>query len=470
MQNPHFTMAVNERRFARLVRQIKEPYFIICGFGDTGSLLARGLNDHAFNAVVLDRDPERIKALALRDYKVNMPGLCGDPSVPRSLIDAGVRLANCKAVVALTNNEKTNRKIAVVAKLLNPSIQVICRSTSERHAEHLRSLKDVVVINPFAIFAELLSIAILAPRLHNLNSWFVKADNVRLGEPLTVPSGIWIICGYGRMGQWLQRQMCQHGIETVVIDPDVAESDANGRIITGYADYKTLEKAGIRKAAGIVAGTDSDSDNLSILMCSQQLNPKIFTIVRQNRHVNQLAFDAAQANLILQSSLTTARRILKTLISPLIQELIENLARQESKTIEVVRRLQSAVGDQEPHLWRIEICREASLAALEHLEAGGRLRLGDLTSNPNDPDRSLACVPLALQRGGQCYILPTDAEPLRQGDGLLFCGTIWSETRQRAMLNNPYTVEYVVTGVDPPRGYFFEWLAKRISRGQSLPS
>jgi hypothetical protein len=36
------------------------------------------------------------------------------------------------------------------------------------------------------------------------------------------------------------------------------------------------------------------------------------------------------------------------------------------------------------------------------------------------------------------------------------------------MLNNPYTLEYVVTGIDPPRGYFFEWLAKRTSRGQSL--
>ena len=82
VQNPHFTQAVNEYRFARIVRQIKDPFLIICGFGDTGSLLARGLSEHAFNAVVLDHDPERIKALALRDYRVKMPGLCADPSDP----------------------------------------------------------------------------------------------------------------------------------------------------------------------------------------------------------------------------------------------------------------------------------------------------------------------------------------------------------------------------------------------------
>ncbi len=41
VQNPHFTHALNEHRFARVVNQIKDPYFIICGFGDTGSLHAR---------------------------------------------------------------------------------------------------------------------------------------------------------------------------------------------------------------------------------------------------------------------------------------------------------------------------------------------------------------------------------------------------------------------------------------------
>ncbi len=125
LQNPHFIQAVNERTFARTVRRISEPFVIICGFGDTGSLLARGLSDHKFGAVVIDADPERIKALALRDYTVRMPGLCADASVPKHLVDAGVKNPLCNAVIVLNNDEDINLKIAVMAKYLNPDIQVV---------------------------------------------------------------------------------------------------------------------------------------------------------------------------------------------------------------------------------------------------------------------------------------------------------------------------------------------------------
>ncbi len=42
LQNPHFRQAVDERRFVKQVARIREPFVIICGFGNTGSLLTRG--------------------------------------------------------------------------------------------------------------------------------------------------------------------------------------------------------------------------------------------------------------------------------------------------------------------------------------------------------------------------------------------------------------------------------------------
>ena len=82
VQNPHFTLAVAQARFARSVSRIREPFFIICGFGDTGSLLAR-VSDRRMSAVIIDADIERIKALDLRDYSVPMPGLEGGPACRR---------------------------------------------------------------------------------------------------------------------------------------------------------------------------------------------------------------------------------------------------------------------------------------------------------------------------------------------------------------------------------------------------
>jgi len=466
-QNPNFLMALNEHQFAKSVKRIKQPFFIICGFGDTGSLLARGLSDHWLGAVVLDTDPERIKALALRDYRLMMPALCADPGVPKHLVDAGVCQSNCKAIVVLTNDEEVNLRISIMARFLNSDLPVLCRSTSERHSQHLETLGGVTVINPFEIFAQLLSMAITAPRLHNLNSSLVQTKNICLGEPLDVPTGDWILCGYGRMGKWLHQYFERHGIHPVIIDPDVEEVPGASRVIKGHADHGILEQAGIQQAAGIVAGTDSDHDNLSILMCVRSLRPNAFTIVRQNSHDNQLAFDAARADLILQSSLTTARRILKHLISPQIQLLIDYLGDQGEKTTrELVDRLNRAIGQQRPHLWRVNLCDEEAIATVAHLNKGGKLRLGELLRDPYNLKGSIACIPLAIERGEKKIMLPVDNEYILECDEILLCGTEHSETMLAATMNNAYTLHYLITGIDAPRGYLFRWLARKKAMGE----
>jgi len=462
VQNPHFLLALNEHQFANSVKRIRLPFFIICGFGDTGSLLARGLSDHWLGAVVLDTDPERIKALALRDYRLMMPALCADPGVPKHLVDAGVCLPNCKAVVVLTNNEEINLRISIMARFLNPDLPILCRSTSERHSQHLETLGKVTVINPFEIFAQLLSMAITAPRLHNLNSCLVRTSNICLGEPLNVPTGEWILCGYGRMGKWLHKYFERHGIHPVIIDPDVEEIPGPSRIIKGHADHQTLEQAGIQQVAGIVAGTDSDHDNLSILMSVRSLRPNAFTIVRQNSHDNQVAFNAARADLILQSSLTTARRILKHLISPQIQILIDYLGEQgETITQQVVDRLNMAIGEKQPHLWRVNLCDDEAIATIEYLKKGGQLRLGELLRDPYNLEGKLSCIPLAIERGDKRIMLPADNEPILECDEILLCGTENSETMLAATLNNVYTLDYLITGIDAPRGYLFRWLTRK---------
>jgi len=262
-QNPHFLMALSEHRFARSVRRIQQPFFIVCGFGDTGSLLARGLSDHWLRGVIIDTDPERIKALRLRDYHLDMPGLCADPTVPKHLIDAGVRMPNCRGLVILTVNEEINARISTMTRLLNPGLHILCRSSSKQHIEHLNSLGNITIINPFEIFAQLLSMAITAPRLHNLNSCLVRSPGIKLGQPIAVPTGNWIICGYGRMGRWMYRYFVQHGINPVIIDPQADKIEGAARIINDHANRASLQAAGIEQAAGVVAGTDSDRSRQS---------------------------------------------------------------------------------------------------------------------------------------------------------------------------------------------------------------
>ena len=460
IQNPHFQQAFAQRQFSKKVQRIKQPYIIVCGFGDAGSLLTRGLLDSGFRVAVIDLDTNRIQALKLRDYPVAVPGLCANAGIPRHLLAAGLDNPHCDAVVALTNDEGINRKIVVMSHLINPRARTICRSSSQVEGEFLKTL-NVVVVDPFATFAEQLSIALRRPLLHTLNQWLVGARGIRLNEPLRPPSGTWIVCGFGRMGRRIHETLLAQGIRTVVIDPDPEEiRDPVGRIV-GHANAKTLKEAGVESAAGIVAATNSDSNNLGILLNARMLNPRLFVVVRQNRHDDEAAFEAANADLVMQPSLVTARHILLSLVSPLTQLFQEHFLKTETTGLpEVIARLQDRIGDAPPDIW-IEPIAETQLPV--HCQRDDQryvLQLGDIQRDPGDRNRMIDCVPLVHQRGEAVTFLPAESQVLEPGDLLLICGTRAARHRLEISLHDVYVRAYLMTGVAHPQGVLTRWFSR----------
>ncbi len=459
VQNPHFVLAVAQARFTRAVARIKEPFIIICGFGDTGSLLARGFSDHRMTGVVIDSDPERIKALNLRDYDVAMPGLEGDASVPKNLQDAGISRDNCRAVVLLTGDEDVNLKIVVMTRLLNPRAEVICRSMSRTHDDELRSLGSVILADPFETFARELGFALHQPPLHTLDEWLVGVHGVTLERMISYRTGTWILVGYGRLGRWLYRSLRDWGVHVVVVDPLLGDTEEVEHKVVGLATRDNLIKAGMAEAAGLVTATDSDADNLGAMLNARSVNPTAHLIVRQNNHENELAFNAASADLIMQPSLVVARRILLRLISPLIQELLEHLEQNPVYLRdEVYPRLQTRVGDSNPALWTLHVEAAAVPALTEYLATGNPIVTLDLFRDAKDRNQTLKGVVLMLRRGDQRLCMPADDAELRVDDEVLICSTPGARRQVQANLRDVYTIEYLATGVSPPRA----WAMRRL--------
>jgi voltage-gated potassium channel len=467
LQNENFRRGVEQRRFSKQVSRITEPFFIICGFGDTGSLLTRGLITAGFRAVVIDKTPNRIQALKLRDYPVTVPGLCADTGVPRHLIEAGLKQPNCQAVVAVTNDEGINRKSVVMTHLINPDVRLICRSSSRVEGEFLEAL-GVKVVDPFQIFAGQLGIALNRPVLHTLIDWLAGARGAELDRPVRPPKGTWIVCGFGRMGKSLREALAEQQIHTVVIDPDPEGILEQRDRIIGYTNARTLREAGIEQAVGIVAATNSDSNNLGILLNALMLNPDLFVVARQNRHDDEPAFEASEADLVMQPSLVTARHILLTLISPLTQKFQVYLQNIDVASLtETTCRLQDAVGDEAASLWTETIPSCAEQLRSELLPEGHLPTLGDIVRDPFDRAKNLCCVPLVHERQGHTRILPNASQQLRAGDQILFCGT-WSARRvMNTTLQNTYLMSYQITGVDEPRGHIVRWLTKKSRSGSA---
>ncbi len=469
VQNPHFRREIAEARFARNVARLREPFVILCGFGNTGSLLTRGLSDNGITAVILDNDEDRIIALYLRDYRVAMYALQADARIPDHLIEAGLMMPNCKAVVALTGDEDLNVKISVTARLLNPDARVITQSTHEVYDETLETLGgDVHIIDPFQTYARYLGGTIHNPLIHMLNEWLIGAPGANLAMYPDVPRGTWIVCGFGRMGRCIDESLTALGISTVVIDPDINPGEAARRDdrIAGRASQAALLQAGIKEAAGIVVGTNSDPANLSVVLNARALNPGIFVLVRQNRHRNQMLFSAAEADLIMQPSLVSARRILFQLIAPLLRTFFEHLREHplDARDVflrNVVEQLHDRVGGSNPRLWTIALREETAPALMARFREGSIITLGEIIRDPTDRGRHLPCVPMVIRSDRRVIIMPALSHVLEAGDQILFCGRREAYHLLDATLHDEYTLGYLISGVDEPRGYVMKWVVNR---------
>ena len=469
-QNPFFVRAVAEWKFLREVQRIPGSYFIVCGFGDTGSVLARGLSDYGFPAVIIDSCEERIKALKLRDYRVPMPGLCADASVPKHLLEAGIRNPKCKAIVAITNNEEINLKISALARLLNPKIRIITMSKVEAFEETLATLGgEVHIVDPFKTYAKVLASAMNHPRFYAFNKWLVREAGASLTEYTSPPIGKWIVCGYGRMGHQVNQVLVKYGIKTTVIDSkEISDEEKLGKYIVGRTTAKTLTEAGIDEAVGILAGTDDDGYNLGILLNARYLKPDLFTLVRQNRHENKIAFEASKIDMVMQPTLVTARRILFLLIAPLLKSFFYYLLQDEPGRKEemeaVIRTLEQKVGDKTPHLVTVNITPDSSSAVIKSLQEGKPVLLGDVIKHPDNRDRQLDLVVFVVKTGDELIVLPDEDYRIKEGDQLLFCGTALAGRLFNATLNNIYKLFYVQNGAFLPRGYFMQWYTSRQNR------
>lgn len=240
----------------------------------------------------------------------------------------------------------------------------------------------------------------------------------------------------------------------------------SGPLIKGRGiEAVTLEQADIHRAVGLVAGTDNDANNLSIIMTAKELNPGLFTVVRENQLINEELFKAVEADILMHPSLIVAQRIRTLLSAPLLNEFVSAADEEpDSWSCELVSRLVALVETKPPILWELRI--DASVGPVARLLAaqGHAPTLEDILRDPRQRSDRLPAIILVHQRAGEHRPLPTLDQPLRVGDRLLLCGRLGARDWMQWTLNNPDVLTYVVTGRELPRGLVWRWLRRRWPR------
>lgn len=457
LQDPAFQRVIRATAFEHRVRRLRQPFYIICGCGETGALLMQALDSRNQQAVILDIDPERISELELGQYHLEIPALTGDARLPENLEAAGLNHGSCAGVIALTNDDQANLSVAVTTKLLRPELPVLCRADAMETAGNMASFGTEEIVNAFSAFGEHLGMALHSPGQHLLYDWLTDIPGMALSEPLNPPHGKWIICGYGRFGKAVVRHLRREKIELVIVEADPVATGCKDCIVGSGTEANTLIEAGIRDAVGIVAGTDNDVNNLSIVMTARQIKPELFMVARQNRHANAPLFKRFGAQITMQSADIVAHEFLSLLTTPLLSRFFARSKEQSNDWAnELLSRIAAVVGDTVPEIWDVELSPENAVAIRQAMDLGMEPTLRDLLRNPSDRDAELPCIPLLL--GNSEALLPDLDTPLFPGDRILFCGGKGARGRQLLALRNFKVLDYLLTGKDSPGGWFWQWL------------
>jgi Trk K+ transport system NAD-binding subunit len=466
LQDRAFRQAVALQQFRRKVSRLREPFLLIAGYGRTGELLGHAFDALGRRIVVIDRSDNRIDDLELDSYRADVPGLVGDVRDPGHLGIAGLGHPSCEAVLALTDDDEANLAVTMTAALLRPDLPVVARTTSPAVARQMRAFGAPSVVNPFDVFGDHLRLALHAPASYQLMVWLQSGPGATLparGQPPRV--GRWVVCGGGRFVRELARDLEAEGLEVVVVKPAAVSGTLDRDDPSSTGDGSDPAQVDLRQAAGFVAGTDSDTTNLSLVAAASHANPDLFVAARQNRPASTPLFAAMAIDALLVPPEVVAHEVYAQLSTPLLRRFLREMPAQGDEwAAHVVDRLAALCGRHLQTLWKVRLTARETPAVQAWL-ASGRARLGDLMRDPANRDEPLPAVPLLVLRGEDCSLAPDRDFLLAADDEILLAGR---PTARRSLENTlllETVTEYVVSGRRVPSS----WIWRRLSRYEARP-
>ena len=209
----------------------------------------------------------------------------------------------------------------------------------------------------------------------------------------------YIICGYGRMGKIICRELKEKNIQFVVIEKklDIFQENKDILILEGDATKdEVLREAGIEKAKGLISVLPTDAENLFVVLSARELNPKLFIVARAGEEGSGQKLLRAGADKVVSPYHIGGIRIAHTVLKPAVVDFIEFATKS---------------GNIDLQMEEITIQKDSKLAGLTLDECGFGRELG------------VIIVAIKHHSGGMKFN-PTFKSTIKAGDTLIALGEI----------------------------------------------
>ena len=150
----------------------------------------------------------------------------------------------------------------------------------------------------------------------------------------------YLICGFGRVGRQVARDLAAAGAKYVVIDPDPENREraqsVGVRFLEGAAsEDELLRSAGIERARGIVACVDDDAENIVITLSARELAPDIKIIARASAEHSEKKLLRAGADRVISPYKTSGTEMARLALHPNVSGAVELAPEYRMEEIEV---------------------------------------------------------------------------------------------------------------------------------------
>jgi len=210
----------------------------------------------------------------------------------------------------------------------------------------------------------------------------------------------YIVCGFGRVGQQVTKELFRAKEPFVVIDNStekILKCEQAGLLnLAGDAsEDQILNAAGVTRAKGLIAVVDSDADNIFVTLSAKGLNPNIFVVARAEHEESERKLKKAGADRVVSPTSIGGRRMAALLLKPLVCDYLDVLAHGE---------------DIEFQLEESEVREGSPIANLSIKEAGVRDKTGIL-------------IMAVKKAGGEIITNPASSVTVEPRDVLVVMGT-----------------------------------------------
>ncbi len=217
-----------------------------------------------------------------------------------------------------------------------------------------------------------------------------RIDNLR---------GHYIVCGYGRIGRQIVQDMGIREEEFVVIDlgaDRIEKIREKGHLyVQGDATQdETFERAGIERAAGVIAALNSDADNVLAVLTARGMNDKLQIVARAGEERVVAKLLRAGADRVVSTYAIGGHRLALSILQPTVHDFFTHVFNVEKPDVDI---------------GEIQVVEGSELAGRSIIESDLRQKW-DLT------------VIGIRMKDGEFTISPNARRPLEAGETLIVIG------------------------------------------------